>query len=319
MFDAEDQTAEAEPALSLEDEIGAALDAAPDDVGEDQGRARDAAGRFAASETAKDGAPGQIAPIEGPKPPVWYKPELGDWGQVPETMRAAILDRERAISNELERRAAAMRPWESVAERVAPYVPQLQAQGVAPEQFLGNLVAAHDALTRDPVAALQWIAESYGVDLSALAGGYEEQAPEDPRLTAMAQRLEQLQGQVQHFGSAWQQQQQAAQQQQQAVLQSEISAFAKDKSDFDTLRPLMATFLQGGQAQTMAEAYEQARWAHPETRQRILEEQRKADATKAQRARAAGSTLRGAPVNGAVTRGPELSLEEEIAALIDAA
>jgi hypothetical protein len=310
--------------LSLEEEIGAALDEAPDDTSPAAGRARDDAGRFAPAQAANPGQPANTQATQAadaPRAPVWYKADLGDWGQVPEPIRNAVLGRERDFSIALERHSEALRPWAAVSERIAPYADQLQAQGVAPEQFLSNLVGAHDALLRDPVGALQWIAESYGVDLSALAAGGDEDDgfAQDPRIQAMQAELQQLRGQVNQVGTAWQQQQQYLAQQQQSALVSEISAFSKDKPDFDTLRPMIATFLSGGQAESLADAYEQARWAHPETRQRILEDQRKADAAKAQRARANGTTLRGAPVNGAATRGPELTLEEELAALIDAA
>lgn len=277
---------------SLRDALSDALDAsdagagdAPAEGGE---RTRDEAGRFAAAEKVQAEATAQPDAWR----PVWFKDEYGDWQQLPEQLRGAMKERERAFSVELQRRAEAMRPWEGVSQTLQPLLPQLQAQGVSPDQFVGQLINAHQYLTQDPVAALQWLAQSYGVDLAALDGAADETPQPDPMVA-------QLQAEVQQLKSALGTLGQREAQQVQGGLQSEIAAFAKDKSDFDTLRPMIATLLAQGQAESLAQAYEMAQWAHPETRQRSLEAQRKTQAAQAGRARAAGvSNLKGAPVAG---------------------
>lgn len=308
---------EATPAPSIREALESAMGGAPQgETAEEKAArdyARDEAGRFAkAQEDAAKAA--QEAPKQPEAPvwrPNWYKDEFGDWRQMPEPFRQALQERERAFAVEIQRRAEALKPWDTVNQALTEYQQELQAAGVTPHQYVQNLVQADRYLRTQPVEALQWIAKSYGVDLAQLAQqaiqGEQALTPEQRQYRAELEELRQLKAQQENWLRQQQEQQRLAQEAQEraemARIEAEIQAFAKDRPHFETVRGLMAPLMDSGAASTLAEAYDMAVRAHPELGPRMLAEQQRA---QAQKAKAAGvSSLRGAPTPGASSANPK--------------
>ena len=316
----------------IEEELGALLDGPPeaetDAEAIDREYSRDEGGRFAAKQAeddAKAAAAVQAATKAPGEPwkPVWYKDEFGDFKQMPEPFRNALKAREDEFGRKWQEQAAPANAWRGLEAKIQPYMQELSAAGVQPAQYFENLHNANEYLRKDPEAALQWLAQSSGVDLVALAdkiyaaqGG--EAAPGAPGADPLvAQLQQQIAGLEQKLGGVTKFQHDSMEQQRQAQFNSrlaEIEDFAKDKPQFDALEGTMVNLMRGGQAKTLQEAYEQAQWLHPEVRERILTEQRKANVTKA---RAASASPRGAASNGRAVSKPTMSVEEELGMLID--
>lgn len=283
---------------------------------------RDEAGRFAQkqAEEAAAAAAAPAQPAQQPWKPVWYKDEYGPWDKLGEPLRNALKERESAYERKLQEVGQPANTWKALEQKIAPYQQELAAAGVQPAQYFEQLHAANEYLRSDPKAAIQWLAQSQGVDLIALADEiYATQGGQpvavDPTVQALQSEIAQLK---QQLGGVTQFQQKTLEQQQQADLNrrlAEVEEFAKDKPHFDALEQTMLRLMRGGEASTLADAYEKASWLHPEIRERILADQRK---TNVSRARAAAQS----PRNGAVTNGraatrPTMSLEEELGSLID--
>lgn len=308
---------EATPAPSIREALEGAMNAAPSsETAEEKAArdyARDEAGRFAkAQEEAAKAA--QEAPKQPEAPawrPNWYKDEYGDWRQMPEPFRQALQERERAFAVEIQRRAEALKPWETVNQALTEYQQELQAAGISPHQYVQNLVQADRYLRADPIAALQWIAKSYGADLAQIAQQATQQetalTPEQRAMRAELERLESLRIQQENWLRQQQEQQRQAQEAQEraemARIEAEIQAFAKDRPHFETVRGLMAPLMDSRAASTLAEAYDMAVRAHPELGPRMLAEQHRAHAQKAKAASV--SSLRGAPTPGASSANPK--------------
>jgi YesN/AraC family two-component response regulator len=323
--------------LDLEADLNAELDkafgkeAAPDvdEAPEAEDKAardyqRDEAGRFAKAqkEAEEAAAAQQPQPQQAQQPPawrpVWYKDEFGDWQQMPEPFRNALRERESAFSQEIQRRAEMLKPWESVNQALSEHQQELAAAGVAPHQYVEKLVQADKFLRTHPVEALQWIAKSYGVDLGQLAQqAFQQQQEMNPaeraaqmaleRAQTLEQRIQQFERQQQEAREQYQRQMEA---QEDARIEAEIQAFRQSKPDFDKLAPDIGALLQSGRAKSLQEAYEQAQWLHPETRERILADQRKSNV---ERARAASQSPRSTPPNGAARKSnPKTSIEDDL-------
>lgn len=177
----------------------------------------------------------------------------------------------------------------------------LDLRGISEGQYLKSLSAADQYLSKNPVEGIQWLMKSYGVNPEQIAGTSEDEYS-DPEVSRLKQEIRELK----------QTQQQQTQQQQQASeqdLNQRIQSFATETDekghlkhpDFEKLKPAMGGLLQSGYAQTLEDAYEQARWADPEVREKLLaeqqrqasqesEKQRKEKAAKAKQASTPAST-----------------------------
>jgi len=94
-------------------------------------------------------------------------------------------------------------------------------------------------------------------------------------------------------------------QQEDNEIQGQIKTFAADPKNvhFETVKAHMAALLKGGIAKDLQDAYDQAVYANPQTRSSLLEAKTVSDNEKrvaeqkarAEAAKRAGSSLRGAP------------------------
>lgn len=221
--------------------------------------------------------------------PLWYKDEYGEWGKYPEPLRKALEQREREFAKGIEQHATTAKAWEPVNQLIAPHMAELQAQGVSPQQYVTNLVNADKYLRQDPVAALNWLAQSYlGTDLYGVADWMQQQAYQTQKPDPVKQELEALKQQLAQL-------QQAPIQAERQRLQQELQSWSQDKPYFEDVRAYMAALARTPdyQGATYDQLYEGALRAHPQLWQRIQEDQRKQEV---QRARATAATSpRGTP------------------------
>lgn len=340
--------------LSLEAELGAALDAqegatpAKEEIVEQpQAKPKDAAfpkseemppkreyvregRRFVAKDgegeptKAKEGEPAKSASEEKPDPtapvktwkPLWYKDEYGPWDKLSEPFRNALREQERSYAKGIEERTAQVKGWEPINQLLAPHDAELKAAGLTKEQYVGNLINADKYLRTNPEQAMNWLCQQYlGTDIFGLAdhmqaNGAQPAAPADP----MKRELEALKQRLTNYEKSGQD---AAAKAQREALETQIQTWAADKPHFEDVREYMASLARvpANKGASLDQLYESALLAHPQLRQRILEDKRR---DEVQRARAAGATSpRSSPVNGAQRIRPTLSLEEEIGSLYD--
>lgn len=285
-------------------------------------------GRRFVKEQAEEDKSAAKAPKEGeqqqqaaaaPKPwrPTWYKDEYGPWDQLSEPFRNALRDQERNAAQAIEKHSTAAKSWDPINQAIAPFEQQLRAQGQTPQQFVSGLLNIYGYLQQDPVKALDWLAQNtlgQGWTIQELARWMDEQGHQGHRIDPVKQELEQLRSQVQQLS-------QLPQQQRREAAQLQISEWAKDKPDFEALRPLMASLANQNPQASLDALYEQARWAHPEIRQRILQEQEDKRRAELKGKRQAGAqSPRGVPSDGAQRRpkqNGQWNIEGDIAEVLD--
>lgn len=253
----------------------------------------------AEAEAKPEGEPQQAAAPKPEKRPTWYKDEYGDWGKLPENFRNALRDQERHAAQAIEKHSTAAKAWEPVQKAIEPYQQELASMGLNAPQYVGNLIEADKYLRADPVAAINWLAQSYlgaGWDIQALAEWQAQQGYQPQKIDPVKQELEQLRAQMQQL-------QQAPVRQQQETVQRHIADWAKDKPDFDTVRHTMAALAKQSPEASLDDLYREAQWAHPETRERILAEREGKRLQELKGKRQAGAqTPHGAPAPNAQPR-----------------
>lgn len=268
--------------------------------------ARDATGKFAKTGPVEDAVvkePVQAAvtpPVEAPEvpetvetpvveakkaPSSWKKEAAEAFAVLPAHVQDEVLRREGDFHKGIEGFKQAADTGRRFESAIAPYLQTIQKLGVSPEMAVSTLMKADHTLRYAPpavkVAEFQKLAQIYGIDLGQQI---------DPNVAELQNQIYQLQ----------EQQRQNQEQQQSSVqqsLNSDISRFAAEPGHehFEAVRDHMAALLQGGQAKDLSEAYDQAVYANPQTRNQVLAKQ--LEAQRAESLRKANEAKRAASVN----------------------
>jgi len=233
------------------------------------------------------------------KRPTWYKDEYGDWGKLPENFRNALRDQERHAAQAIEKHSTAAKAWEPINKALEPYMQELQASGVSAPQYVSNLIEADKYLRADPVAAINWLTQSYlgaGWDIQALADWQAQQNYQPQKIDPVKQELEALKQQMSQL-------QAAPVEAQRRATHEQIRQWSQDKPDFEAVKPYMAAIANQNPQGNLDTWYEQARWAHPEIRERILADREGKRIAELKGKRQAGAqTPHGAPMPNAQPR-----------------
>jgi len=140
-------------------------------------------------------------------------------------------------------------------EAIAPFVPELQAQGITPAAWINNLGRAHMVLAKAPyeqkVQMFQRLAQDYGIQLNG-----EGVAPiqQDAYTQQLMNQLNQVNQEVSNIKGRF------AQEENQRLM-SEIERVRSDVEKFphfDVVREEMAQLLELGKAQDLETAYKKA-------------------------------------------------------------
>lgn len=262
-------------------------------------------------------------PTDAP-PAGWTADAKAEWPNLSAAVKAAALKREAEIANGGKQWSEEKRRYEAVLEPIAQ---ASRTRGLPVEQGIQLLVAAQNALDRDPVSGIKRIAATYGVDLATLAGqapaeGREAPQPDISMLVrqAVAPMLAPLQDRFAR---------EEAQRQQMTVDLVTQFATSPGHEHFDAVQDeLMALIPQikavnptWTREKVLQDAYDRAVYANPTTRSAVLaaskqadEAQRQAEAkARAEKARRASSSVIGAPSGSPSTQAKD-SLRAEIEA-----
>jgi hypothetical protein len=227
--------------------------------------------------------------IEAPQS--WSAEMKAKFGTLPPDLREFIAKRESESHKAITQFGQQAKAFEPIRSSLERHADMIRANGVSPDQAIENMFSVAKALDTDPRGAIQAIAEMHGVDLRSFADGAEPQA-KAPEVTALEQKLAKLEGIL-----TAQQRQQIEQDRTSAA--AEVTKFSADKPYFEEVRQQMAKLIEAGAAASLEDAYEQATWASPAIRERILQDQRKAEEAKrqAETKKRADDAKRVAPLN----------------------
>ena len=275
--------------LSLQEEVEAAFkdsNAKEDDVSNEEvidklEKPRDEDGKFAkkdkeeeviepanVEEEQEEPAESQVTLSNEKAPSSWSPSVREKWGKLDPDVRAEIIRREEASVNGVRKLQEEHAPIRQFAENLSPFINEAIQGGVNPAQYIGNVMATERRL-RSPdleqkFTALIEIADQYGIPLRDIINqsvGKEVLTKATPQTAAIPPQIQQELEESRRF----------RQQQQERALQQEIESFSKDKEFFEDVKSIMADFMDSGRAKSLADAYEQACWVHPDVRKVMLE------------------------------------------------
>jgi hypothetical protein len=298
---------------SLRDELAAAFDEAEETsvIEEEQAPDIEEPSTEAPAETAGEEAEDAIDP-----PTFWNKEEKAVFSTLPRAVQEVVSRRERerdlGVDRKISEANLLKQKLSALDDVIAPHRQNWALNGIDEVQAIRQLIAAQEFLTKDPVAGLAHIAKSYGLSLADLAQVGKQTNNVDPHVAAVAQQVAALTNELKRRDEA-----QSAQ-----VLNdidSTIQKFAEAKDEagglahphFEAVADKIAVLVgqirrqrpELSHAEVLKQSYDEAVWANPETRAKLLQEttQRESAQRIAQekgrtaKAKRAASSVSGAP------------------------
>lgn len=308
------------------DDIRTLLEQAANLQVDEEGRVRDATGKFAKKPV--EGEEAQQPPNEGVEqqapPQEQQAPKFS--AELDQAIQALPAEHRTAVETAIATREGA---WMNFARQVEGHVtgyerlkdlepllaPRAQAwaiQGASPAQAVSQLLALSDFATRDPKGFVNWFAGNNNIDLSEIG---EEYVPVDPTIDTLQKQVGILTNALNGMqnGAIHNQHQQYVQSVQQFETEQDAQGqplrphFAEVANHMLALVPIIRQQMPGaGPKDVLQTAYDQAVHANPATRAKVVASSEAsalaARAAEAAKAGKAGQSMSGSgPANRAVT------------------
>lgn len=202
----------------------------------------------------------------GGPPTSWSADAKAAWSTLPPAIQAAAVKREAEINEGARQWSEQRRNYEQAFQPIQQLSQQYQ---MPPADVVSRLVAVEQRLgdARQAPQVIAELASAYGVDLTALVNGSPQpqtspaaQFDPDKLFQTLDQRLEQRMTEREE------------RQRQETALQQTIDGFgsAPGHEHFATVKVYMGHLLGSGLASDMQDAYDQAVYANPETRAKLM-------------------------------------------------
>jgi hypothetical protein len=275
-----------EISVSIEDTMGAAFDKLNEDSATetpepalDENPAETDEGEHPEKETAtEETKPAEEAQVE--PHPRWSEEFKAKFSALPQDAQEMILAREKesekAVTQKTMELAEERKSIQAINQVIDPLRENLQRAGVSDAQYIETLIEADRMLQFKPREAIAYLARRAGIDLSQ--AGLTDQQPDQSsdRVRMLEQNLQTLQQQIERD---------RIKESQDRTI-GEIESFASEKdatgqalrphwSDLqDDLAPLVSAIRQRNPEKSprdiLQAAYDQAVWANPTTREKML-------------------------------------------------
>lgn len=208
-------------------------------------------------------------------PPDWLGDKAQvDWNRLPRSVQEGILSRAAASQSA---------PADPFVETARSLRGAFEQHGLIPERALPQIVGAWQQLVANPREVLPELAKQFGVDLGQPAATQQPQQNDqwvDPMVADLQAKLAAIEAREAERSHHERARAAAEEVKVYRTVESELAAFAKDKTDFQALRQDMGKLIASGAASDLADAYEKAAWANPQTRAARIEAQRKEEDAK---------------------------------------
>lgn len=264
-------------------------------------------------------------------PSSWSAKAKAAFYDLPDYIQSEVEKREADFHNGIAKYKEAADYGTRLQKVIAPYEAQLRANGQQAEQVVGTMLnAAYKLSQGTPQQKAQFIKQialESGADLQSLvsSGDNTTNEPKSEYVQQLEQRLAQIEGFTQNQATL-------AKQNEAAQIQTKITAFENALTDdgkpkhpfFKDVEQDMATLItmakQQGRQLSLEDAYEQAVWARPDTRNAILtvQQQKKAQVQKQSQAQKTAKAKKIASVNVKTTPSTQrASTQEPLGSLDD--
>lgn len=231
-------------------------------------------------------------------PQSWNPAAREKWAALPEDIRKEIVRREQASVQGVRALQERFEPLQRFAQDLTPVFKVSRDLGVHPMAYISSLMNTERLLSTGSVQAkfgeIMRIAEQFGVPLRDIIN---KSVGEEILQAPQGQQGFQVPPQVDQRLAALEQQRSYDKEQ---SYTREIDSFSEGKEFFEDVREDMATLVESGAAESLAEAYDKACWASPSVRKVLLERERKKEQADELRGRQAAARELSIPSGGSL-------------------
>lgn len=224
------------------------------------------------------------AVIERGEPPGgWTDTAKKHWGNLPPEVIESVAKREKEASDGFAAHGEEKKRFKELDDILAPRREYFQRNGLSEGQVVGRMFNWMDGLAgANKVDVYKELGRSFGIDIAKLAPTPSKQTSDDTSAEAASQQVA-IPDEVRNFFDTITNKvttlEQTLTSQKEAEAANFVNNWAKDKTHYSKVRPLMFSLLNSGViplkdgALDLDEAYAQATYAHKETRELILKEE----------------------------------------------
>lgn len=256
---------------------------------------------------------GDLQPLEH-----WSNEDKATFGKMPKEAQEFLISKDKKFQAHYTRK---LQEVAEIRRALEPARPEMQYFGVSEADAIRRLVGAHKMLQEKPYEAIQFIADTYGIDLGKSTTA--EPRPEESAAVAEVRSIRQEMANRERM----------ALQARVMAWEKQIETFKKDHEFFEEVEPAMTRIAEGYTARgedipDLASLYDQAVYADPTVRQRAIardraaEEKKRLEAEKAsakKARRAVNAKVRGSSAAAEERTRAEKTLRDELAAAWDKA
>lgn len=277
------------------------------------------------SETAQE--PAKTPAIEAPNS--WSAEMKAKFGALPPDAQQYIADREREAHAAITQKGEQIKAFEPIRQALDQNREVFIKNGVTEAEAISKYVAADRFLESNPVEAIKWLADSYGVDLRQFTTGTQQQ----DQSQQPSNEVYQLRRELAEIKNSLTARERSEHEAQTATVTKAINDFAsKEENKYFSeveeelmgLIPIIRSKEPGlTHGEVLQKAYDRAVYANPDVRQRIQADQQKAaeDKRKAEQAEAVRKAKQAGGINQRSVQGHSpakgASMEETMGAVYD--
>jgi hypothetical protein len=242
-----------------------------------------------------------------------------EFQKLPRAAQEILVKRERDLVSGFQRQLGQYQAhYGKLEQSIEPHRSYLQEEGLDPSEIVGNLLAWHKYIAANPAQALQTLAKDFGVELGGQVQAGQQSQTSQNDSSAAIQKLIQSQDQLRAYIAKKERDQKIQ------ALTQEVYNFrqAKDangkpkypyasevENDIARLIPLIRQESPGASAAELLDAaYNKAVRLNDSVFQKLQASRGMGSASKVERARKAGASLRGKPLRSPA---PEISSLED--------
>lgn len=260
----------------------------------------------------KPADPADPAPSPSPSPrayPKTWKPDHASlWDTLPEShafLKDEALRREDDFHKGIEQYKGKASMGERLERLLSPYAAQIQQYGLNVDEMLSGLLNAQMQLSlgkpEDRVKLMKQVVRDFKIDPSSLLDQPAGEQPYiDPALKALTEKVEQVDSRLEAENRR-------RSEEARAKAAEEVKAFAEKHEHFETVADQIALLMRADLKMTLEQAYEQAVWANPKTREALITAKTKADAEAAEKAERERAEKAAAATRGSTRSTPRQS------------
>ena len=214
-------------------------------------------------------------------PASWSREVREKWATLPPDVQEYVARRESEAHSQITRLGQTAKAAEPLLNVIEQNKELFTRRNVQPDQGISSLLNAQRKLDENPVAAIGWLAQQYGVDLGIFANPDASASQQNPMVLGLQHELANLKRELAETRGTVQSRIEAEQASLMSQYQSTVESFLADKSLTDSDEAELVVLVNAEKQlnpgktpeQLLKDAYDTFQYRNPERRAKVLEAQ----------------------------------------------